>query len=101
MPDDSDASLNVPSPMFRKRPCLARAALPASLKEPPLTRRHVEPSIVVVIEKQATGPHGFGQVLLGRRSIFVLELDSRFLRNVQELHRRVLLERRHLHHRNE
>src|SRR2546422_5276924 len=40
-----------------------------------VNQKNVEPSIVVVVEKQTTGPHGFGQVFLGGRSILVPEMD--------------------------
>jgi hypothetical protein len=59
--DAAVTSSNVPSCRFRKSRCRARAATARSAYEPPSYEKHVEPSVVVEVEKKSARPDDLGK----------------------------------------
>ena len=51
----------------------------------------VDPAVVVVVEEQPAGPHGFDQVLLGAGAVDVTEVDAGLAGRIRESHRGRLL----------
>jgi hypothetical protein len=51
-----------------------------------IDEKHIQPAIVIEVEEQRAGSHGFRDVLLGTGAVYRVELEASLVRDVGECH---------------